>query len=40
MVQLAHELTQSELSMGFAYIYAKYNNNTKPYNTCANRTVS
>lgn len=40
MVKLACELTQSEQSMGFAYIYAKNNNNTKPYNTSANQIVS
>ena len=40
MAQPACELTQSELSMGLTYIYAKNNTNTKPNNTYANRTVS
>lgn len=39
MVQLAWALTQSELSVGFAYIYAKNNNNTTLHNTSDNRTV-
>lgn len=40
MFQLACELTQSELPMSFAYIDAKNNNTTEPYNTYANRTVN
>lgn len=37
IVQLACELPKPE---GFVYVYAKINNNTKPYNTYANRPAS